>query len=626
MLVDGFRLRDAADTQGSANPFLQDLLIVDTERVEVLRGSGSSLDGSHARGGVVNVVTDTGGGKPHGELTAEGGGLGFLRGLAKFGGGAAQNRMLYSGGFSHLNVVNGVDGNDAYRNSSAHGSLSYHLTPSASLSGRIFADDAFLQPNDSPSVPAELEANVPAPDPVKAIPLPRGQQLLAEAGQPFVAGNATFMPDADDPDYQRASSFFAGLVSLSQRLGPAASYRVAYQGVKTRRDFFDGPGGISFEPEFNNASRYDGRIDVLQARADVDAGRQLFSLGYEFERESFDSPSSDENPDPSQQVNTRVGIAQRSHSLFVQDQIRLLEGRLQLSLSGRLQSFNLSDPEFSGGPSPYAGATFETPPSAYTGDVSLSYFAASSGTKWRAHAGNAYRSASLFERFGSSFFFGFFSAYGDPRLRPERSVGLDTGIDQYLFSDRLRLSATYFYTRLQETIFFDFSGAIDPSTDPFGRFGGYRNIPGGLVARGVELSVTASPARSLDLTAAYTYTNSDQRASPTVGSFSPSYGISEHMFSLTALQRIGLRADIAFDLFAASEYDTPFFLATGSSRIYRVSGPVKADLVGSYTIPVSDSKNVRLYGKVENIFDRSYFEDGFRSPGMWGVAGLSFQF
>jgi outer membrane receptor protein involved in Fe transport len=114
VLVDGFRLRDASDTQGSANPFLQDLLIVDTDRVEVLRGSGSSLYGTHALGGVVNIVTDAGGGKPHGELSAEGGGLGFLRGLARFGGGAAQNRLLYSGGFSHLNVVNGVDDEGAF--------------------------------------------------------------------------------------------------------------------------------------------------------------------------------------------------------------------------------------------------------------------------------------------------------------------------------------------------------------------------------------------------------------------------------------------------------------------------------------------------------------------------------
>ena len=83
VLVDGFRLRDATDLQGGATPLLQALMDVNTERIEVLRGSGSSLYGSNAMGGVVNIVTDRGGGPPHGQLLAEGGGLGLLRGRAR---------------------------------------------------------------------------------------------------------------------------------------------------------------------------------------------------------------------------------------------------------------------------------------------------------------------------------------------------------------------------------------------------------------------------------------------------------------------------------------------------------------------------------------------------------------
>src|SRR4030095_13675817 len=112
----------------------------------------------------------------------------------------------------------------------------------------------------------------------------------------------------------------------------------------------------------------------------------------------------------------------------------------------------------------------------------------------------------LFERFGTFFsnLFGY-SVLGDPRLRPDRSIAFDAGIDQVLFENRLRASATYFYTRLQEVIVFDFSGAINPATDPFGRFGGYLNSNGG-VARGMEASVTAAPTRTLDVSASYTYT------------------------------------------------------------------------------------------------------------------------
>jgi outer membrane cobalamin receptor len=62
-LIDGLRFRDAATTQGDASSFLSDLLVVNTERLEVLRGSGSSLYGSNAIGGVINVLTDQGAAK-----------------------------------------------------------------------------------------------------------------------------------------------------------------------------------------------------------------------------------------------------------------------------------------------------------------------------------------------------------------------------------------------------------------------------------------------------------------------------------------------------------------------------------------------------------------------------------
>ena len=53
-------------------------------------------------------------------------------------------------------------------------------------------------------------------------------------------------------------------------------------------------------------------------------------------------------------------------------------------------------------------------------------------------------------------------------------------IDQYLFHQRLRVSATYFYTQFQQRIGFDDGTFITPATDPYGRYGGYFNTGGGL--------------------------------------------------------------------------------------------------------------------------------------------------
>ena len=116
---------------------------------------------------------------------------------------------------------------------------------------------------------------------------------------------------------------------------------------------------------------------------------------------------------------------------------------------------------------PFADISFVAPPAAYTGDGSIAYLFRSTGTKLRAHVGNGYRKPSLYERFGTffdTFAFGF-GVLGDPRLAPERSVAFDAGVDQSFGDNRVRLSATYFYTRLQEVVGF---GDVGQTNDPFG--------------------------------------------------------------------------------------------------------------------------------------------------------------
>lgn len=623
LLIDGFRFRDAAGTQSDATAFYQDMNLVDASRVELLRGSGSSLYGTNAMAGVVNVVSDPGGGRPHGEIRGEGGGLGLWRGTARAGGGAFDNRLLYSGGFSHLNVTEGVDGDDAHRNSSVQGFAKVFVNPKSSISGRIWATDGFSALNESPAVPAELAANHPASGPIQARALPFDQVDRYARGETFAPGSATFVPAFNDPDTRRTSAFLAYAFAFEQRPTPNASWRATYSGVDTRRSFRDGPAGRSqFDPVFSSLTRQEGRTDTLQVRGDLRRDVHHVTGGYEFEREDFFNRNTDENPDLALRPNAVADAGMDSHAMFAQDQMRLLDGRLQIALSGRAQWFRLSTPSFTGDQNPYSGAAVETPDAAYTGDVAAAYFFRESGTKLRAHFGNAYRAPSNYERFGSSFFFGSFSFWGDPRLGPERSTSVDFGLDQWLADDKLKLSATVFYTDLRDTIVFDF-GFTDPETDPFGRGGGYRSL-GGALARGFELSASAKPSRSTTLTANYTYSNSDSDTPTVPGTdFRQMLGVSDHLANFTAMQRVGRRLDVTFDLFWASDYPLRLF---GASERFIFDGPLKADAVVSYTIPLADGPDLRLYGKVENLLDRTYFEDGFQTPGAWGVGGVEVRF
>lgn len=624
VLIDGIRFRDAAATQGDASGFLEDFIVTDVSRLEVLRGSGSSLYGSNAVGGVVNVVTDEGGGPIHGSALAQGGGLGLFRARGHLAGGSNNNRIVYSGGVSFFNVTRGVDDDDEARNTSGQGRVLFRLTPTATLSGRIYTASSRLQLNNSP----EGIGNLPPAGIIEAIPLSVAEQRRFEAGVPdsqLNIGAATFVPAANDPDNLREAGFFAGAVSLTQRPAESFGYTISYQGLVSSRSTINGPLGIGFQPVGGTTrSDFDGRIHTLNARFDLQTGVNSLTGGYEFETENFKNPSIQVNPAD----NSDVDVTQRSHALFVQDQLRFLDDRLQIEGAFRAQFFRLEQPTLTpAASSPYQGITFLSPPAAYTGDGSVAYTFRSSGTKLRGHVGNGYRAPSLFERFGTAFdsFFGY-TAFGDPRLEPEKSIAFDAGIDQTFHNDRVRLSATYFYTQLRRVIIFDFSGLIDFTTDPFGRFGGYLNTNGG-IARGAEVELRTTPIRTLNVIAAYTFTKGQQRT-PQVPGTIRSLVIPDHQFSVVATQRIGRRVLVNFDFSASSDYLAPIFdPVTFVSRGYRFKGLAKADIGASYSLPLSaEKRQLRFFGYVDNLFDREYFESGFRTPGRTGRAGASIVF
>ncbi len=629
LLVDGMRFRDAGSPQADATAFLEDMTVVDTDRIEFMRGSGSSLYGSNALAGILNIASRTGGGRTHGEFRAEGGGLGMIRTVAGVGGGLAADRFTYSGSASHLNVTKGVRDGMIYRNSSTQGSAKYTFAPGLSVTGRLWWGNGYVATTESPAFTPAILANFPATGPVPAIALPTSQLERFERRQPFDAGNATFIPGQIDPDGRRASDFLTGVVTIEHQISPGTSYRVAYSGVSTMRKHLNGPAGPgAFEPAFPNVSKFNGRTDSIQARLDQRAGsHNLLTAGYEFERETYFSFSTDNSPTPP--VNS-TDLEQKNHAVFAQDQIRLVDGRLLLNVGGRAQHFTLTTPEFSGSTlSPYAGVAIDTT-NAYTGDAAAAYFFRGTHTKLRAHAGNSFRSPSPYERFGGSFssFSRSFSYYGDPRLKPERAIAVDGGIDQWLLDSKLQLAGTWFYTDLRETIVFDFA-TFPAATDPFKRFGGYRNGTdlvtgkhGAGIARGVELSGQIAPTANTHLRAAYTYTNSDSRTPTISPNFYKAPGLSDHMFTFTVTQWIANRFNVTFDLFAAGKYSLSPFGAAGRRLVF--DGPVKADAVFSYTLSVGERK-VEVYGKIENIFNRHYYEDGFLSPSAWAIGGLRFR-
>jgi vitamin B12 transporter len=616
VLVDGLRLRDAAGTQADASGVLQDLVLTDTSQIEVLRGSGSSLYGTNATGGVVNIITDEGGGQTRGSVSVDGGSLGSVRATAHLAGGFDRDRVQYSFGVTHWNVTSGVDGDSPARNTSGQGQISYRLSKIATVSARIYAGDSFSFIRLSPRSVGTL----PATGIIDATPVSLSEEHRYEAGTPLgqlVLNGATFMPAAFNSDSTRAGRFFTGALRFVIRPSDRFGFTAQYQDLSTTRNYGDGPAGPGSQPAGNSLSKYLGKIQTVTTRLDASLGRfQHFDAGYEFENEDFQNRLTPPAPAP----NFFTDVTQRSNAIFAQDQFRFLDGRLQFSAGYRAQFFTLVQPVFqplSG--APFAGRTFAAPPTAQTGDASASYTLRQSGTKFRAHAGRSYRAPSLFERFGVFYGGTSYTLYGDPGLRPDRSSSIDGGVDQTFWKSRVRLSATYFYTRLNQVIIFDTSSAINPITDPLGRSGGYRDTRGG-IARGTEFSASVAATRSLQLTSAYTYTDSRQQV-PLVAGVWQTYETPRNQYSVSATERFTSRLIGFFALNGSSDYLDPV-----SGRAFRFKGPVRGQLGMSYRRPLSEFHAIRFYGKVDNIFNQTYFENGFLTPRATVIGGTQFEF
>jgi iron complex outermembrane receptor protein len=622
VLVDGLRFRDVTALQGDVATLLSGLHVIALDRVEVLRGAASSIHGTNAVGGAINVITDGGGALPGGDLQVEAGSLGHARTRGTYGGSFAGGRLRVNGGASHLVVADGVDGNDRHTASGLQAHAAIALAAATVVSVRGFGSRDELALNTSPSAFDIPLAGLPASGPISARPLSGEALARYRRGEPFAAGDATLVPGVDDPDDERRLRFWTGAVRLSHqrdRLGVEARY----QRLHTARRFLTNPGGTGFQPLVGSESRYAGDADTADLLASVEIGRGWHAAtGYEFERETYDGRQLAAGSLDTPALDVGTTIAQDAHAWLARGGFRSPRG-LTLALSTRVQAFRLRTPSFrSVGVAPsYLDVPLEAPPTAVTGDLALTQ-ALDGATRLRLHAGTAYRAPSLYERFGGGFgrdLTGIvrFTPYGDPRLEPDRYRSIDAGVDRDWLGGRLRTRTSAFYTHVVQVTEFDFSGAIDPATDPYGRFLGYVNGSGGL-ARGVETEAHVR-AGGLSMRTAYTFTDArTDRDLGVPGYFRP-FGVAQHAGALSATYLHG-PVELVADLVARSGMAAALFTA-GGSRAYAFPARATIDLGGAWTFGTG-RRRIRVYAKVDNLLDRRDTELGWPLPGATVVAGL----
>ncbi|MCB4825090.1 TonB-dependent receptor plug domain-containing protein [Roseicella aerolata] len=469
VLIDGVPANDVAAPAGGFD-FGQDLLF-EVERIEVVRGPLSSLYGSTAIGGVVNLITRRAppdrAFQPYGEIA-----------------GGTQDSLR--GGLGATGTVGSFD----------------YLLSGFSQSTRGFN-----------ALAPRLQGNIPERDGF------RGATTTARLGWTPIEGTRIegtlrwrenqFGLDSvpqDDPNYSGQDRRWAGQIRGETRLLDGAwTTGLRVFSAEQRRRYSNFPD--QYDPfSTTEDSRFRGtRTGLDWANAVRLPGAGPLSdgaLGFGITHALEEARTTQLFPSDFGDFASNLRAQQHSTAGWASLQYRLLE---RLDLSGGLRHDS------------FTGVEGET-----TWKLGASLALPEVNSRLRLAAGTAFRAPSLFERFGIGTFGGFPVSFGNPNLKPERSFGWEIGSDTDLaaFGQPRFLTAswTFFQSRVRDQIV-NVTG-IDSTT--------YINVARARI-HGAELGLTLRPSPRFEATASWTITEAFDEATDRRLPRRP-----EHVVSLTA--------------------------------------------------------------------------------------------
>jgi vitamin B12 transporter len=401
VLLDGVPVNDPSEPNGAFN--FGNELLGDIERIEVLRGPASSLYGSGAIGGVVNLITRR---APQGVA------------VQAFGEAAAGTESTARGTFGLAGTGERWDYMLAGQGLTTRG---FDIVPP-----RMATYTGERDGLNAAAGSARLGLRPDANSRIEAMIRWRENRLDLDDA-PFAR--------LDDPNYtgndRRWFGQLRGETTLFDGLW-TTGLRIA--ATEDRRRYRNLPDAMNFSDidELYRGQRqtldWGNRLRLGDVGAVSDVG---VAFGITHERESSDSQSLYNG------LPTTTDASARSNAFHAGVQGRVLQ-RLDLTAGVRHDAAE----DYDGFTSWRLGGVLEVPEVA---------------SRLRAAAGTAFKAPSLFQRFGviGSFF------RGNPDLRPERSfaweVGVETDIAAFGRGDFATLGATWFDMRFRDLINFNAS-------------------------------------------------------------------------------------------------------------------------------------------------------------------------
>ena len=453
VMIDGIPIGNVAGTDGSLD--FGNLSALDIDRIEIVRGPQSSLYGSDAMSGVINIITKKGKkGERRRTVTIEGGSYGAITGTATMSG--STDNWVYSLGITNT-YSNGFPTYGYRINRPLF--LSDGVTPLPALPSTMPADKGAANGNFTytfgPDASIDFGFNV------------FGNNL--QISNPYALTPA----DVFSPLNTSTAWIGTGFIRANATTGILTNHLTVFTNTtELASRGADQCYDINFNP-FNCTDYYRGTRYGAEYQGQLafgPYGSLIFGA-----RNMIETADTSQSPNPGDGSFTPASAEQTTNSVYGEYRLPLLS-RLDLTFGGRVDAIQ-------------DGETF------VTGRATAAYHIDETGTKLRAAFGNGAKAPTLYQRF---------SPYGAPDLLPQQNVGGEVGIDQKLFHDRLTLSATAYDAFYRNLIAFASVSSCTLAQDALG--GCYYNI-GTAQTRGVEVTADATIVPDvLHARGGYTYT------------------------------------------------------------------------------------------------------------------------
>lgn len=381
VLIDGIEVNDPSSPSRAFD--FAHLTTDDIERIEILRGPNSTLYGSDALGGVINIITKKGRGKPRLSVSAEGGSYESHREKVGLSGGS--DLVNYSLAASFLES-NGIwSAGHKYGNSERDG------YDNLSVSSRVG-----LTPTDNFDIDFFL------------------RYIQADTDIDAFAG-----PLGDDPNY---TSSFESIAFRTQAglflFDDLWEQKLAFSLTDYDRETDNSPDPL--RPNDFDKSSYDGTIYKIDWQNNLYLHKSnTLTLGIDYEKETADSRNLGTFTSFGWPFSVDAEIDNKkadTTGYFIQDQIKLWDSFFTTL------GIRVDDHSKFGSKATYRIA------SAYSIDFS--------GTKLKATYGTGFKAPTIYQLYAPVF--------GNPDLKPEKVKGWDAGFEQTFFQEKTLVTFTYF--------------------------------------------------------------------------------------------------------------------------------------------------------------------------------------